>query len=139
MAPADFYTIYDVGSLISSSVTGTGVTIAVAGQADISLSDVAAFRTAAGLTSNVPTVTLYGSDPGSSVAGDVIEAEMDVEWAGAVAPGASIAVPRNMRYSFRTSGPFRYLDYRADVSTAVVKPGSEPVLETVANLGRFSA
>ena len=56
-----------------------------------------------------------------------------------VTPGASIAVPRNMRYSFRTSGPFRFLDYRADVSTAVVKPGSEPVLETVANLGRFSA
>ena len=90
MAPADFYTIYDVGSLISSSVTGTGVTIAVAGQADISLSDVAAFRTAGGLASNVPTVTLYGADPGSSVAGDVIEAEMDVEWAGAVAQGASI-------------------------------------------------
>ena len=90
MAPGDFYTIYDVGSLISSSVTGTGVTIAVAGQADISLSDVAAFRTAAGLANNVPTVTLYGSDPGSAVAGDVIEAEMDVEWAGAVAPGASI-------------------------------------------------
>jgi len=96
MAPGDFYTIYDVGSLISSSVTGTGVTIAVAGQADISLSDVAAFRTAAGLTSNMPTVTLYGSDPGSSVAGDVIEAEMDVEWAGAVAPGASILYLNSM-------------------------------------------
>jgi mannose-6-phosphate isomerase-like protein (cupin superfamily) len=51
-----------------------------------------------------------------------------------VGPGASIAVPRYLRYSFRTSGPFRYLDYRADVSTAVVAPGSDPVLETVANL-----
>jgi subtilase family serine protease len=96
MAPADFYTIYDVGNLISSSVTGSGVTIAVVGQADISLSDVAAFRTAAGLANNVPTVTLYGNDPGSSVAGDVIEAEMDVEWAGAVAPGASISYLNSM-------------------------------------------
>lgn len=51
-----------------------------------------------------------------------------------VGPDASIAVPRDLRYSFRTSGPFRYLDYRADVSTAVVTPGSEPVLETVASL-----
>lgn len=51
-----------------------------------------------------------------------------------VATGASIAVPRDVRYSFRTSGPFRYLDYRADVSTAVVAPGSDPVLETVASL-----
>ena len=53
-----------------------------------------------------------------------------------VAAGASIAVPRDWRYSFRTSGPFRYLDYRADVATAVVAPGSEPVVETVDNLLR---
>jgi len=51
-----------------------------------------------------------------------------------VVAGASIAVPRDLRYSFATSGPFRYLDYRADVSTAVVAPGSDPVLETVASL-----
>ncbi len=54
-----------------------------------------------------------------------------------VSPGASIAVPQELRYSFRTSGPFRYLDYRADVSTAVVAPGSEPVLETVDSLQRM--
>jgi hypothetical protein len=52
--------------------------------------------------------------------------------------GTSIAVPRNVRYSFRTSGPFCYLAYRADVSTEVVQPGSEPVLETVTNLERFT-
>jgi len=51
-----------------------------------------------------------------------------------VARGACIAVPQNVRYCFRTSGPFRYLGYRADVSTAVVQPGTDPVLETVANL-----
>jgi quercetin dioxygenase-like cupin family protein len=52
-------------------------------------------------------------------------------------PGAAIAVPAELRYGLRTPGPYRYLDYRADVSTAVVKPGSEPVLETVANLRSF--
>jgi mannose-6-phosphate isomerase-like protein (cupin superfamily) len=54
-----------------------------------------------------------------------------------VGPGSSIAVPGRLRYSFRTEGPFRYLTYRADVSTAVVQPGSTPVLETVANLSTF--
>jgi quercetin dioxygenase-like cupin family protein len=54
-----------------------------------------------------------------------------------VLPGAAIAVPAELRYGLRTPGPYRYLDYRADVSTAVVKPGSEPVLETVANLRSF--
>jgi hypothetical protein len=56
-----------------------------------------------------------------------------------VSPGTSIAVPRELRYSFRTEGPFRYLNYRADVSTAVVRPGSTPVLETVANLSTLGA
>ena len=55
-----------------------------------------------------------------------------------VASGASIAVPCEWRYSFRTSGPFRYLNYRADVSAAVVAPRSEPVVETVDNLLRLS-
>jgi mannose-6-phosphate isomerase-like protein (cupin superfamily) len=56
-----------------------------------------------------------------------------------VGPGTSIAVPRSLRYSFRTEGPFRYLNYRADVSIAVVRPGSDPVLETVANLATLGA
>jgi quercetin dioxygenase-like cupin family protein len=56
-----------------------------------------------------------------------------------VSAGTSIAVPRALRYSFRTEGPFRYLTYRADVSTAVVTPGSTPVLETVANLSTLGA
>jgi quercetin dioxygenase-like cupin family protein len=54
-------------------------------------------------------------------------------------PGVSIAVPGGLRYSFRTKGPFRYLTYRADVSTAVVQPGSTPVLETVATLAPLGA
>ena len=51
-----------------------------------------------------------------------------------VPAGTSIAIPEGLRYSFRTSGPFRFLNYRADVSTILLKPGSEPFLETVANL-----
>lgn len=90
IAPSDFYTIYDYPPP-SSNLTGAGVTIAVMGQTQISLTDVAAFRTAAGLPSNPPTMTLV---PGSTNPGisknDIDEGQLDAEWSGAAAPGASI-------------------------------------------------
>ncbi|MEO6923005.1 MAG: protease pro-enzyme activation domain-containing protein, partial [Bryocella sp.] len=88
LAPGDVNSIYGKTAL-PSSVTGLGVTIAVVGQSDINLSDIAAFQTAAGLPLKAPSVTTYGSDPGSPAA-DLAEAEMDLEWAGAIAPGANI-------------------------------------------------
>jgi subtilase family serine protease len=92
IAPGDFYTIYNVDPLLTSAtpINGTGVTIAVMGQTDISLAQVANFRSASGLsTTNLPTVKLIGPDPGTS-ASDIDEAQLDVEWAGAVAPSAAI-------------------------------------------------
>jgi subtilase family serine protease len=95
IAPGDIYTIYDINPLLTSSINGSGVTIAVAGQTDISQADVAAFRSASGLTANAPTVKLIGTDPGvpldsQGVAEDQVEASIDVEWSGAVAPAATI-------------------------------------------------
>ena len=89
IAPGDFYTIYDTNPLLNASINGTGITIAVMGQTDIALSDVAAFRSASGLAANVPTIKLYGADPGTTTA-DLPEASLDVEWSGAVAPAATI-------------------------------------------------
>lgn len=89
IAPGDFNTIYDVNPLLQSSITGSGIAIAVMGQTDISLNDVAAFRTASGLPVNNPTIKLYGPDPGTQ-SSDLDEAQLDVEWSGAVAPAASI-------------------------------------------------
>lgn len=89
LAPGDYYTIYDINPLLASSINGSGVTIAVVGQTDISLSDVTAFRSASGLTANLPTVRLIGADPGI-LNNDLPEAMLDVEWSGAVAPSASI-------------------------------------------------
>jgi subtilase family serine protease len=90
LAPADFDTIYGVSNLLSSSVNGSGVSIAVIGQSDIHASDLTAFQTAAGLANVQPTTDLYGSDPGSASVADLNEAEMDLEWAHAAAPGATI-------------------------------------------------
>lgn len=89
LAPGDVYTIYDMNPLLSSSINGTGLTIAVVGQTDINIADVAAFRSASLLPANPPTVKLYGSDPGTS-SSDLPEAMLDVEWSGAAAPGATI-------------------------------------------------
>ncbi len=106
MAPGDFYTIYDLNPLLTAStpINGSGVTIAVMGQVNIIPSDITAFRTASGLsTSNVPTTILEGTtNPPSPTAttcnvtsppascGDLDESSLDLEWAGAVAPGATI-------------------------------------------------
>jgi subtilase family serine protease len=90
VAPGDFYTIYDVNPLLSQNINGTGVSIAIVGQTDISLSDVAAFRTAAGLSANPPKVTQATGYVAGTVSGDLDEAQLDVEWAGAVAPKATI-------------------------------------------------
>lgn len=90
MAPGDFYTIYGETGLLSSSINGTGITIAVMGQTDIQLSDIAAFRSASGLSATAPTVKLYGTDPGTPSQDDLTEASLDVEWSGAAAPGAAI-------------------------------------------------
>ena len=95
VAPGDFNTIYDVNPLLSASVNGTGITVAVMGQTDISLADVAAFRSASGLIANAPSVIVNGTDPGTQ-AGDLAEAQLDVEWSGAVAPNAKILYINSM-------------------------------------------
>jgi subtilase family serine protease len=89
VAPADFATIYDVKALYNSGIDGTGQKIAVAGQTDIKLADIEAFRTAAGLPANDPQIVLDGADPGIKT-DDMTEADLDVEWSGAVAKGATI-------------------------------------------------
>jgi pro-kumamolisin-like protein/subtilase family protein/all-beta uncharacterized protein len=89
IAPGDFAVIYDVQPLYSSGIDGTGEKIAVAGQTDIKLSDIHAFQTASGLPVKDPQIILDGSDPGT-LTGDETEADLDIEWSGAVARGATI-------------------------------------------------
>lgn len=91
LAPGDIDTIYDVNALSHQGITGTGQTIAVMGQSAIVLSDIEAFQTAAGLTVKDPTILLVpGTGTGTVVAGDEGESDLDLEWSGAMAPGATI-------------------------------------------------
>ena len=87
LAPADFATIYNTQPLLASNNNGAGVSIAVVGRSDINISDVEAFRTIFSLPFNDPNIIYASTDPGD-VSGDDVEATLDVEWAGAVAPQA---------------------------------------------------
>jgi len=87
--PADFATIYDLNPLYNAGTNGTGTAIAIAGRSNINVSDVASFRSIAGLAANAPSVIVDGTDPGL-VSDDQSESTLDVEWSGAVAPAAAI-------------------------------------------------
>lgn len=89
MAPADFYTIYNLNPVAGQSITGSGRSIAILGRTNILTADIQQFQTAMGLAANLPQVTITNSNPGR-VSGDEGESDLDLEWAGAVAPGATI-------------------------------------------------
>ncbi len=90
VGPLDFAKIYDVPATINTNPAGQGQTIAIVGRTNINLQDVADFRNLFGLPVNQPNVILNGPDPGNVGGGEELEADLDVEWSGAVAPNATI-------------------------------------------------
>ncbi len=89
IGPGDFAAIYDVTPLYNAGVDGTGQKIAVVGQTDIRVGDITAFRSKFGLPALNLQQVRAGADPGIS-SGDLPEADLDIEWSGAVAKNASI-------------------------------------------------
>ncbi|HEY0340806.1 MAG TPA: protease pro-enzyme activation domain-containing protein, partial [Steroidobacteraceae bacterium] len=89
IAPGDFATIYDLSTTYAKGITGAGRTIAIIGRSDVHNEDISNFRSMFGLPATLPTVVLAGADPGF-VAEDQIESDLDLEWAGGVAPGATV-------------------------------------------------
>jgi pseudomonalisin len=90
LAPADFATIYDLGPLYQQSITGIGESVAIVARSNINISDVRQFRTSFGLPANDPLIIVNGADPGIFSSGEETEADLDVEWSGAVARNATI-------------------------------------------------
>ncbi|HET7102741.1 MAG TPA: protease pro-enzyme activation domain-containing protein, partial [Terracidiphilus sp.] len=113
-APGDIKTIYDVDPLASGGFDGTGQSIAVMGQSSIDLTDISNFQSAAGLTQKAPTLVLVPGT-GSSVvySGDESESDLDLEWSGAMAPGADIYFIYTGS-SANTSGVFDAMIYSID-------------------------
>lgn len=97
VVPADLATIYNLnplfnGTTTGSDVTGTGQTIVLIEDTNVySTADITTFRSTFGL----PTATFSQVQPGGctnpgDVVGNDAEAELDVEYAGAAAPGATL-------------------------------------------------
>lgn len=91
LSPADLAVIYNIKPLYDGGYTGNGQKIVVVGQTQVDLTDTRQFRTRFQLPANDPDKILvpFRADPGVSD-DDVGEANLDLQWAGAVAPDAKI-------------------------------------------------
>jgi subtilase family serine protease len=96
VGPGDFAKIYSVPAMVNGQPAGQGVTIAVVGDSNINPEDFTDYRTLFGLplsvsgfaTTSPLVVMINGPDPG--INGDEIEADLDTQVSGAVAPNAQI-------------------------------------------------
>ncbi len=88
LSPYDFATIYDLQPLWNAGLDGSGQTIAIVGRTEIRSSDVDQFRAFFGLPANSPKIVIAGPDPGFRE--DELESDLDVQWSGAIAKGATI-------------------------------------------------
>jgi len=89
LAPEDFATQYDLAPLYKAGVNGAGQTIGIINESNIDLSLVEAYQKLFSLSSGIPQLVIDGSDPGDLEGVDV-EAYLDVEESGAVAPGVQV-------------------------------------------------
>jgi subtilase family serine protease len=85
---ADFATIYNVQTLYNGSVNGSGQTIGIVADSDVNPTDITQFRALFGLTGGAFNRVFPGANPGKNA--DEVEAALDSEWSGAVAPSATI-------------------------------------------------
>ena len=90
LAPADLATIYNINPLYQSGIDGSGQTIAVVGQTGVDLADIQFFRATFGLPSNDPQPILVPGSDDPGITDDLGEADLDLEWAGAIAPKATL-------------------------------------------------
>jgi subtilase family serine protease len=86
ITPDNINTAYD----IPASATGAGQVIAIVGEATVAASDLSAFWNAVGVAQTAGNVTSINVDGTSPASGLTEEADLDVEWAGAMAPGAKL-------------------------------------------------
>jgi hypothetical protein len=99
--PADAATIYDSPNsalnfsyTAGTSYTGKGATIGIVGVSNLYMQDILNYRTAflgeSTSSANLPNVIIDGNDPGIDTSGAGVEALLDNEVAGGLAPGARI-------------------------------------------------
>ncbi|HEX3660091.1 MAG TPA: protease pro-enzyme activation domain-containing protein [Acidobacteriaceae bacterium] len=138
LTPKDVATIYDINPAYNSGYTGSGQTIVVVGQSEISRSDIEAFQKAAGLTVKDPDMILVPNSGTAAVAsGDEAESDLDVEYSGGIAPGATIDfvyTGNNSNYDVYNS-----LQYAIDNKLGSVISMSYGTCETELDAGSFAS
>jgi pseudomonalisin len=110
MAPRDLRTAYNALPVLSGNIDGTGQIIAVVARSDYNDSDVSSFQQKFGDQLPLPTKVFPAGNPGvgawngvcagytnpyqrrQCIQGEEGEVLLDVEWANAMAPGASVLV-----------------------------------------------
>src|SRR5579862_8474304 len=90
VGPYDFATIYNVLPLWNNNIDGTGETIAIVSDSNINVQDVQQFRALFGLSANFTASNVITPNGAVGINGDEVEADLDTEWSGAVAKGATI-------------------------------------------------
>ena len=125
LSPADYAVQYDLNPLYTAGTKGSGQTIAIINEANINVALVNQFRSLFGLSVNPPQVIIDGNDPGidgmnnpDGANGASVEAYLDVEWAGAVAPDATIDLVIG-------ADDFSLLTMPSPQLTTVAQPGHE--------------
>ena len=137
LAPDDFATIYNIQGLYGSGINGSSEAIAVMGQTDLSTDsnhnnqyDVQTFRSVSNLpAADLQVVLVPGqSDPGSDNA-EQDEANLDLEWSGAVARNAKLI------YVNSNNALFTSLQYAVDQNLAPVLSISYGLCEAMLSSG----
>ncbi len=90
LVPGDFAAIYHLDPLYRDGIDGRGVSVAIAARTRIGQEDTAAFRSKYGLPPGTLEIIVNGQDPGELDGGEAGEANLDVQWSGAVARAATI-------------------------------------------------
>jgi subtilase family serine protease len=159
LAPGDVATIYNIAPLYNAAtpIDGTGQTLAIIGQTDVYLADINDFRAGFGLnqitgctTNSLGIITACNStnfqyvavtsDPGTTYpCGDLGEADLDIEWSGAVARNAQIIfVNSPVEYFSNSESDCNYPNgtgYGVNVAlTAAINPPSGPPLAPVISM-----
>ena len=98
LSPGDYAVQYDLNPLYGAGLKGAGQSIAIIDYSNVNVDLVNQFRSLFKLPVNPPQVIVDGNDPGidgindpeGPAFGTSVESYLDVEWAGAVAPLATI-------------------------------------------------
>lgn len=137
LTPKDVATIYDINAAYNAGYNGTSQSIAVVGQSSIVVTDIEHFQSAAGLTTKDPTLVLVpNSGTATAVSGDEAESDLDLEYSGAIAKGATIYfvyTGNNSNYNVWDS-----VQYAVDNNIAPVISNSYGVCETALSSSDYS-